>query len=235
VALVKAVSTVCGQKLTAKQLADMACEIEIGKLNKPIGLQDQYAAAFGGFNWITFSADGVNVEPLNIPPQAIAKLESNLLLMFTGAAHDSAVILDKQRKSTREKDPRVIESLNGVKELALAAREYLSKGDLDRFGEMLDQAWQHKKQFSPGVSNERIDRCYDLARTNGAIGGKIAGAGGGGFLMLYCEDDAPSRVEAALAQEGLRRMDYCFVSDGARVLFNAGLRLPEAVNGNHHD
>jgi D-glycero-alpha-D-manno-heptose-7-phosphate kinase len=235
VALVKAVSTACGKKLTAKQLADMACGIEIDKLNKPIGLQDQYAAAFGGFNWITFSADGVNVEPLNIPPQAIAKLESNLLLMFTGAAHDSAVILDKQRKSTREQDPKVIESLNGVKELALAAREYLSKGDLDRFGGMLDQAWQHKKQFSPGVSNERIDRCYELARNNGAIGGKIAGAGGGGFLMLYCEDGAPSRVEAALAQEGLRRMDYCFVSDGARVLFNAGLRLPEAVNGIHHD
>ncbi len=235
VALVKAISTACGQKLTSKQLADMACEIEISKLNKPIGLQDQYAAAFGGFNWINFSADGINVEPLNIPPQAIAKLESNLLLMFTGAAHDSAVILDKQRKSTREQDPKVIESLNGVKELALAAREYLSKGDLDRFGGMLDQAWQHKKRFSPGVSNERIDRCYELARKNGALGGKIAGAGGGGFLMLYCEDDASSRVEAALAQEGLRRMDYCFVSDGARVLFNAGLRLPEAVNGNHRD
>jgi len=234
VALVKAISTACGVRLTPRQMAEMACKIEIEKLKKPIGLQDQYAAAFGGFNWITFNADGVQIEPLDIPQDTISRLESNLLLMFTGAAHDSAVILAKQTKSSQEQDPRVIEALHGVKELAIRAREYLMNGELAKFGAMLDEAWQLKRRFAPGVSNERIDRCYQLARQNGALGGKITGAGGGGFLMLYCEDGATARVEAALLQEGLRRMDYRFESDGARVLFNAGLRLPEVnPNGKH--
>jgi len=235
VALVKAISTACGYRLSAQEIAEMACRIEIEKLNKPIGLQDQYASAFGGFNWMTFDADGVNVEPLDISQDTISRLESNLLLMFTGAAHDSAVILAKQKKSSQEQDPRVIEALHGVKELALQARDYLVRGEVDRFGALLDEAWQRKKKFASGVSNERIDRCYQIARQNGAVGGKITGAGGGGFLMLYCEDDATSRVETALLQEGLRRMDYHFESDGPRVLFNAGLRLPEEVspNGRH--
>jgi D-glycero-alpha-D-manno-heptose-7-phosphate kinase len=228
VALVKAVSTACGQKLAPKQMAEMACKIEIEKLNKPIGVQDQYAAAFGGFNWITFNSSGIQVEPLDLAPETIMRLESNLILMFTGAAHDSAVILARQRKSSQEQNPQVIESLHAAKELAFQARGYLLAGDLDHFGALLDQAWQRKKRFAPGVSNERIDRCYHLARQNGALGGKIAGAGGGGFLALYCEDGATARVETALLQEGLRRMDYRFEHDGARVLFNAGLRLPEA-------
>ena len=225
VALVKAISTACGLRLSAKEMAEMACEIEIEKLGKPIGRQDQYAAAFGGFNWITLSSSGVDVQPLNITPETVAWLESNLLLMFTGAAHDSAVILAKQRQSTQEQDPRVIEAHHGAKELALKARDYVQKGELDKFGAMLDEAWQHKKHFASGISNERIDRCYQIARRNGALGGKIAGAGGGGFLMLYCEDGAASRVETALMEEGLRRMDYRFECDGPRVLFNAGLRL----------
>jgi D-glycero-alpha-D-manno-heptose-7-phosphate kinase len=225
VALVKAVSAACGQKLTSRQIAEMACYIEIEKLGKPIGLQDQYASAYGGFNWMTFRSTGVQVEPLNIPTETIMRLESRLLLMFTGAAHDSAVILAQQKKSSQEQNPRVIEALHGVKELAFKAREYLVNGELEKFGAMLDEAWQRKKQFAPGVSNERIDRCYQLARRNGAIGGKITGAGGGGFLMLYCDDGAIPRIEAALSQEGLRRMDYHFESNGPRVLFNAGLRL----------
>jgi D-glycero-alpha-D-manno-heptose-7-phosphate kinase len=225
VALIKAISTTCNLKLPAKAIAEMACEIEINKLGKPIGVQDQYAAAYGGLNWVTFCAEEVKVEPLHIPPETLVRLESNLLLMFTGQAHDSAVILAKQRKSSQEQDPRVIEAHHGVKELAYRAREYLQAGELDKFGAMLDEAWQHKKQFAPGVSNERIDRSYQLARRNGTLGGKIAGAGGGGFLMLYCEDGAASRVETALMEEGLRRMDYRLESDGPRVLFNAGLRL----------
>ena len=227
VALVKAISTACGDRLSSAQVAGLACEIEIKKLGKPIGVQDQHAAAFGGFNWMTFSPAGVQVEPLNVPTEVVARLESNLLLMFTDSSHDSAEILSHQTKSSRDQDPVVIESLRGAYELALQAREYLLKGKVDQFGKLLDQAWQRKKRFAPGVSNERIDRCYQLARQNGALGGKITGAGGGGFLMLYCQDGALPCVEAALAEEGLRRMDYCFEADGARVLFNAGLRLRE--------
>jgi D-glycero-alpha-D-manno-heptose-7-phosphate kinase len=227
VAMVKAISTACGYKLSPQQMAEMACEIEIGKLGKPIGVQDQYAAAFGGLNWITFSADGTHVEPLNIPAETLSRLESNLLLMFTGAAHDSAEILAHQRKSSQEQNPKVIDALHSVYDLALQARECLVTGKPDEFGALLDKAWQHKKQFAPGVTNERIDHCYRLARQNGALGGKITGAGGGGFLMLYCNDDAMPRVETVLSEEGLRRMDFSIEADGARVLFNAGLRLQE--------
>ena len=225
VALVKAISTTCNLKLSAKEIAEMACEIEINKLGKPIGVQDQYAAAYGGLNWVTFSAEAIKVEPMNVPQETLARLESNLLLMFTGQAHDSAVILAHQRKSSQERDPGVIEALQGGHALALEAREYLLKGQVDQFGALLHRAWQLKKRFAPGVTTERIDRCYGIARQNGALGGKIAGAGGGGFLMLYCDEGASPRVEAALARYGLRRMDFRFEADGPRVLFNAGLRL----------
>jgi D-glycero-alpha-D-manno-heptose-7-phosphate kinase len=231
VALVKAISTACGLKLSKTQVAQLACHIEIEKLGKPIGIQDQYASAFGGLNWITFDSKEVRVEPLRIPADTVMRLEQNLVLMFTGAAHDSAQILSHQRKASQEREGRVIESLQAVYELALRARQYLLTGSLDRFGELLDQAWQHKKRFAPNVSNDYIDHCYALARRNGALGGKIAGAGGGGFLILYCEDGAVDRVARALSAEGLRRMDAHFEQDGSRVLFNAGLQLrqPEAA------
>jgi len=225
VALVKAISTACGERLMPAQLAELACQIEIEKLSKPIGVQDQYAAAFGGVNWMTFDSSGVQITPFEMPPQAFDQLEANLLLMFTGAAHDSAEILKHQRKSSKDNDPKVIDALQGVHALALEARDVLLRGEVDKFGALLDRAWQNKKKFAPGVTNERIDRAYQIARHNGALGGKIAGAGGGGFLILYCDDGAKLRVEAALAEEGLRRMDFCFEADGARVLFNAGLRL----------
>jgi D-glycero-alpha-D-manno-heptose-7-phosphate kinase len=225
VALVKAISTACGQRLSPRQVAELACQVEIGKLGKPIGVQDQYAAAFGGLNWMTFSADGVTVEPLRVAPTVLDRLNANLVLAFTGAAHDSAHILAEQSRSSREGDRVVTAALRGVYDLALEARGYLLAGELDRFGALLDRAWQHKRRFASGVTNERIERYYALARNNGALGGKIAGAGGGGFLMLYCEDGAAARVQGALAAEGLRCLDYHFEADGARVLFNAGLRL----------
>ena len=227
VALIKAISTACGLKMTKVQVAELASYIEIVKLQKPIGVQDQYASAWGGFNWISFDANGVCTEPLNVPQQTITRLENNLLMMFTGATHDSAQILKHQTKSSKEQSPLVIESLQAVHELALNAKTFLARGDLDRFGDMFDQGWQHKKKFAPGVSNERIDKCYTIARNNGARGGKIAGAGGGGFLVLYCEDGSKDRVEAALTQEGLKRMDFHFETDGARVLSNAGVKLSE--------
>lgn len=225
VALVKVVSTACGHRLAPSEVAELSCAIEMDKLGNPIGRQDQYAAAFGGLNWITFASSGVAVEPLSVPPSTLARLESGLLLMFTGSARDSSAILARQRDSSHRRDPAVIDALQGVHELALQARRCLLRGDVDHFGALLDLAWQHKKRFASGVTNERIDLCYRVARENGALGGKIAGAGGGGFLLLYCPPGARDRVEAALAAEGLKRMDFAFEHDGARVLFNAGLRL----------
>ncbi|HEY4721621.1 MAG TPA: GHMP kinase, partial [Anaerolineae bacterium] len=227
VALIKAVSTAIGQRLSNRQVAEQACYIEIEKLGKPIGVQDQYAAAFGGLNWMTFDASGIQVTPVEVAPAIVARLESNLLLMFTGLAHDSAKILSQQTKASRNQETRVIESLQAVQALAQQARGYLLEGALDRFGSLLDQAWQHKKQFAADISNDYIDRCYTLARANGALGGKIAGAGGGGFLILYCEDGATERVASVLADNGLQRLDFNFETDGTRVLFNAGLRLRE--------
>jgi D-glycero-alpha-D-manno-heptose-7-phosphate kinase len=228
VALVKAISTACGQKLSKAEVARMACQVEIERLQKPIGVQDQYASAFGGFNWMTFDASQIRVEPLSISAEAVGHLESHLLMMFTGASHDSAQILSHQRKASHNRDARVIESLQAVYDLAQRARRLLTAGEVDQFGALLDEAWQHKKRFAPGVTNERIDECYTVARNNGALGGKIAGAGGGGFLVLYCEDGAVDRVAGALAAQGLQRMDFHFEKDGARVLFNAGLRLQQA-------
>jgi D-glycero-alpha-D-manno-heptose-7-phosphate kinase len=225
VALVKAISTACGQRLESREVAELACEVEIGKLGKPIGKQDQYAAAFGGLNWLTFAADGVQVERLPVPDATLGRLRANLVLAFIGAAHDSAQILAEQGRASREGDRAVTDALAGVYELARVARGYLLAGELDRFGALLDLAWQHKRRFARGVTNEHIERCYELARRHGALGGKIAGAGGGGFLMLYCPDGAAGRVRAALEGEGLRCLDYHFEADGARVLFNAGLRL----------
>lgn len=225
VALVKAVSTACGQRLTPRQVAELACEIEINKLGAPIGVQDQYAAAFGGFNWMTFGPAGITVEPLDVPRPVVARLEANLVLGFTGTAHDSGIILAEQNRSNRAGDQAVASALAGVHELARQARELLLAGRLEPFGSLLDEAWQLKRRFAPGVSNEHIERLYRLARDNGALGGKIAGAGGGGFMMLYCADGAAGRVQDALEQQGVRCMHYHFETDGARVLFNAGLRL----------
>jgi D-glycero-alpha-D-manno-heptose-7-phosphate kinase len=227
VALVKGVSATIGYHLTPAQVAEIACEIEIDKMGMPIGVQDQYATAFGGFNWMEFDSDNITVTPLRIPPEVIKRLEANVLLMFTGSARNSADILAKQQQSSKERKPQVIEALHSVHELARQAKKLLMDGRLDEFGRLLDEAWQHKKRFASGITNPEIDRAYALARQHGALGGKIAGAGGGGFLILYCEDGAADRVATVLEQEivGMRRMDYHFETDGARVLFNAGLRL----------
>jgi len=228
VAIVKAVSTACGRRLSPREVAELACEIEIGKLGNPIGVQDQYAAAFGGFNWMTFSPGGIAVEPIALPRSTVVRLERNLVLGFIGSAHHSGTILAKQNRSSRAGERVVIEALAGVHELAQQGRRLLMSDQLDRFGALLHEAWQYKRQFAPGVTNERIERLYQTARVNGALGGKIAGAGGGGFLMVYCADGAAGRVQEALEGERVRCMHYHFEADGARVLFNAGLRLEPA-------
>ena len=200
---------------------------EICKLGKPMGKQDQYASAFGGMNWITFESSGVTVKPLRLPEQTLRVLESNMLLMFTGATHDSAEILKQQTDASARGAPQVIESLHAVQELAHRACDLLCRGELDVFGTLLDEAWRYKRRFAPGVSTPRIDQCYELALRNGALGGKIAGAGGGGFLLLYCEHGSLERVERVLTDAGLRRFEFRLEGDGGRVLFNAGLRMNE--------
>lgn len=225
VAIIKAVTTARGLLLSKHQIAELACQIEIEKLGEPIGKQDQYASAFGGLNLIQFSNDGVTVEPLRLAPETRRELERNILLFFTGATRAASSILNAQKKSSEQNDPRVLEALHTVKAMAFEAKDYLERGDLVQFGALLDRAWQNKKRFASGVSNALIDEYYDLALQNGARGGKVTGAGGGGFLMIYCEPAQQAAVTQALEAKGLKRMDFRFESEGARVLVNAGLRI----------
>lgn len=226
VAIIKAVTTARGLMLSKQQIAELACQIEIEKMSEPIGKQDQYAAAYGGLNLMQFSNDGVTVEPLIIAPETRRQLEKNVLLFFTGATRAASSILRAQKKSTEQKDARVIEAHHAVKAMAFEVKGYLEHGDLQSFGKLLDRAWENKKKFATGVTNPLIDECYALALQNGALGGKITGAGGGGFLMIYCEPQFQSAVTPALERRGLKRMDFRFETEGARVLINAGLRIP---------
>lgn len=225
VAIIKAVTTARGLMLSKQQIAELACQIEIEKLREPIGKQDQYASAFGGLNLIQFANDGVTVEPINLAPETRRQLEKNILLFFTGATRAASSILREQKQSSEQKDTRVIEAHHAVKAMAFEVKGYLERGDLPAFGKLLDRVWQHKKQFAAGVSNSLIDECYALALQNGALGGKITGAGGGGFLMIYCEPEFQAPVTQSLESRGLKRMDFRFESEGARVLVNAGLRI----------
>jgi D-glycero-alpha-D-manno-heptose-7-phosphate kinase len=229
VAIIKAVTTARGLFLSKQQIAELACQIEIEKLGMPIGKQDQYASAFGDLNFIRFTADGVSVEPLRVSSETRRALEKNILLFFTGGTREASSILSAQKKSSEENDPRVVNALDAVKAMAFQAKEHLERGDLASFGALLDAAWQEKKKFAGGISNAAIDECYDLALANGALGGKLAGAGGGGFLMLYCEPAHQGAVTRMMETKGLKRMDFRFETEGARVLVNAGLRIPPSA------
>lgn len=220
VALVRALSTLLEQPMTKEQVAELASFIEISKMGMPIGRQDQYAAAFGGLNMITFTSQGITVEPLHIAPEIQQSLQQRLMLFFTGSSRMSTSLLKHQRKSTEEQDESVLQALHNIKQVALGIRTCLERGDLDEFAQLLDYSWQEKRRLAPGLSNTFIDECYALALAHGATAGKIAGAGGGGFLLLYCPEPAQDTVTTALEQRGLKRMNFRFDRQGATVLLN---------------
>ncbi|MBI4770457.1 MAG: hypothetical protein HY784_08630 [Chloroflexi bacterium] len=193
----------------------------------PIGYQDQYAAAYGGLNYYRFESGGATVEPVRMPPESLARLQRNLLLFFTGSSRESSRILSRQRDSTERDEGAVLAALHAVRQMADEMKAVLEAGDVDGFGGLLARGWEQKKRFAAGVSNPEIDAAYDLARAHGALGGKIAGAGGGGFMMLYCPESTHAGVTGALEARGLRRMDFRFEQGGARVLLNTGLRLDQ--------
>jgi D-glycero-alpha-D-manno-heptose-7-phosphate kinase len=232
VALVKALATLRQRRATKQEIAELASYIEIVKLGRPIGLQDQFASSFGGLNCIHFESTGATVTPLRLSQELRSRLESNILLFYTGVSRNAASILTEQRQASANDDPRVIESLHGIKQDALGVRQALEDGRLRRVGEILHESWQRKKQLARGVSNERIDRLYQLALEHGAVGGKLAGAGGGGFLLLYCEPEQQPAVTRVLESEGLGRLGFHFDDGGAQVLVNSmpdvpGLTYPE--------
>jgi D-glycero-alpha-D-manno-heptose-7-phosphate kinase len=221
VALIKALAAVQGHLLAPADVATQACILELDWLCSPIGKQDQYAAAFGGLNAITFARDGVAVEPLAVSSDTRETLERNLLLFFTGATRQANAILSDQRRASADEQGDTVAALHAIKAAAHETKRVLEQGHLDMFGEILAELWEHKKRLAAGVSNARIDELYALARRHGALGGKLAGAGGGGFLLLYCDEPHQVAVTRALEGAGLYRMDYRFEQGGAQVLVNA--------------
>ncbi len=229
VAIVKALTTAKGLKPTPYEIAELASYIEIQKMGMPIGKQDQYAAAFGGLNRIDFGRERTTVTPLKLPSKTLARLEQHIMLFFTGSTRAASSILNQQKASSERQDAGVLEALHAVKEMTNVVQDALERGDVDALGDILHESWARKKRFAKNVSNARIDELYERARAHGARGGKIAGAGGGGFLMLYCAPDHQEAVTHALENEGLKRMAFHFENGGARVLMNAGLRLNGAA------
>lgn len=225
VTIIKALATLLHQPSSKLAVAETACYIEIEKLGKPIGKQDQYAAAFGGINAITFTQETTSVEPLALSASTRRTIAQSLLLFFTGASHNSATILREQRHSTQQAGGVVVDALHDIKRLAQEARAALEDDRPDRLGELLHENWERKKQLASGISNRSIDEAYDEALAHGALGGKITGAGGGGFLMLYCPPAHQEAVTSALEDRGLIRMDFHLDSGGARVLVNSGVHL----------
>lgn len=217
VALVRALATHLHIPIGTIEAAELACWLEIEHLGMPIGKQDQYASACGGLNAIEFTDSGVRVLPLDLPADVITTLSSRLLLFSIGQTHNSAAILRQQQADTQTK-PRVIESLHRIKALARNMREALSAEDLDPFGQLLDLSWREKRSLSKKISTAAIDHYYHAAREAGALGGKIVGAGGGGFLLLYCTAHCQEAVRETMARCGLREMTFDFDFAGARVL-----------------
>ncbi len=207
--------------LSKQDLADTAFHIARHVLHRHIGKQDEYAAAFGGLNFIEFMANGASqVQAVDLGNSSMTELQNNLLLFFTGAAHHSWGILEEQERSTESQSRKPIEALHEIKELAFRMRDALRSGDLRAFASMLHDSWMAKRQVSTRISNSRIDALYEIAINNGALGGKITGAGGGGFLLLYCEPPRQQDVRQALDAEGLKEMTFNFDFQGAQVLVN---------------
>ncbi len=216
-ALLKALHTYKKNLVHPRDLAEQACHIELDRLGEPIGKQDQYIAAFGGLTCFRFLPDGkVEAWPLRISSETLYNLEDNLLLFFTGYSRSASSILKEQDDRSKESDPSMIANLHFIKDLGYQSKEALETGDLDRFAELMNVHWQWKRQRSGGMSNADIDRWYELARKNGALGGKLIGAGGGGFLMFYAHDK--TRLRRALSATGLREVRFRFDFEGTKVV-----------------
>jgi D-glycero-alpha-D-manno-heptose-7-phosphate kinase len=202
-----------------QELAELACHVEIERLGEPVGKQDQYIAAYGGLTCFTFHKDDrVTAEPLRISMETMFDLEDNLLLFFTGFSRSASAILSDQHLRSQANDAEMLSNLHYVKELGLRSRAALESGNGTRFGELMHEHWEHKKRRSNRMSNDQIDTWYELARRNGAIGGKLVGAGGGGFLMFYASDR--NKLRSAMAQAGLEEVRFRFDFEGTKVVLS---------------
>jgi D-glycero-alpha-D-manno-heptose-7-phosphate kinase len=214
-ALLKALHAYRKNLIHPSELAEQACDIELNKLREPIGKQDQYIAAYGGITCFTFRPGGtVEARPLKISEETLFNLEDNLLLFFTGYSRSASKILKEQDDKSKGADKGMIENLHFVKELGFKSQTALQGDDLPEFARLMDVHWQRKKERSGGMSNPQINEWYDVAMANGALGGKIIGAGGGGFLMFYADDK--QRLRHAMRNAGLHEVRFRFDFEGTK-------------------
>jgi D-glycero-alpha-D-manno-heptose-7-phosphate kinase len=218
-ALLKALHALKKNLVHPAELAEQACCIELEKLAEPIGKQDQYISAYGGITSFRFLPDGtVEAAPLKLSEETLFNLEDNLLLFFTGYARSASAILKEQDDRSRKADPAMTENLHLIKDIGKQSQKALESGNLEEFGRLMDVHWQRKKERAKRMSNDDINASYDYAMANGALGGKVIGAGGGGFLMFYAGDKV--RLRHAMREKGLTEVRFRFDFEGTRVLIN---------------
>lgn len=209
------------ERVPTQAMAEFAFKVEKEMAGHPVGKQDHYLAAFGGITCLDIAPDGkVHVSPLDISITTAEDLQSRILLFFTGISRSANNILRDQTQDTQKEDFTVVDSLHRTKEMGYRVKEYLINGDLEKFGHLLHEHWENKKRRSGAISNPKIDGWYKLAKEAGALGGKVIGAGGGGFLMLYCPMRKKGAVRQTLTAAGLQEMSYNFDFEGAKVLVN---------------
>ena len=216
-ALLKALHAHQRHLIHPQELAEQACDIEINRLGEPVGKQDQYIAAFGGITCFEFGTDGtVSAWPLRISEEMRYNLEDNLLLFFTGYSRSASVVLKEQNDRSKTMDPDMLANLHFVKELAVESQQALEAGNLKEFARLMNVHWQNKKKRSNNMSNSHINDLYDLAMANGALGGKLIGAGGGGFLMFYSEEK--TKLRHVMREQGLKEVRFKFDFEGTKLL-----------------
>jgi D-glycero-alpha-D-manno-heptose-7-phosphate kinase len=219
-ALLKALYTHRKRHLHQEELAELACHIEIDRLGEPIGKQDQYIAAVGGVTCFTFHKDDkVTAAPLGISMDTMFDLEDNLLLFFTGFSRSASGILKDQKVKSQQNDTDMLNNLHYVKDLGYRSRDALVDGNTELFGELMHEHWEHKKRRSGGMSNPKIDEWYEIGMKSGAVGGKLVGAGGGGFLMFMAHDR--NKLRHAMAQAGLEEVRFKFDFEGTKVVMSS--------------
>ena len=223
IALLNALHTYKKEFVSQEKLAEEACYIEMEVLKEPIGKQDQYISAVGGITFFEFDKNGkVTTEPIKMTEEARDELHSNIILFYTGIQRSASKILREQDNKSKNDESKTIDTLHEIKRIGLETKNAFEKGDVDKFGEYLDQHWNIKKQLSGGVSNQYIDDSYNHAIKNGALGGKIMGAGGGGFFMFYHNGNNNEKTKfiRAMAEKGLKKMRFNFDFEGTKIVLN---------------
>jgi D-glycero-alpha-D-manno-heptose-7-phosphate kinase len=223
VAVLNALHSYKKEFVSQEKIAEEACKIEIEILKQPIGKQDQYIAAFGGITSLQFSKNGeVTVEPVKLSDEALDELNNNILIFYTGISRSASNILKEQDEKSKKNEEETIETLHEIKKIGLDTRNALEKGEIDKLGEFLDLHWNIKKHLSNKITNKFIDECYNLAKKNGAIGGKIMGAGGGGFFMFYHNGNNNKKTQfiKAMSKKGLKKMRFNFDFEGSKIILN---------------